>query len=299
MGTLVCQHDLSHDKAEISMLVDLWLGVIGDAWKSVDSRWPASKQRMALIDGAHGLFIWASTAMRFINGQDPSRRLNTLLASAADDHVLLQPSTLLNRLYLTVLDVIPHEDLNDLNLFHRVVGGIVTLLKPQTLSVLGALLDDGRGQHQTCGVIQDVLSMLRSIIFLPDPQDDSLQPIRFMHPSFVNFLHSKEHSGIFYTNPPRCHAALVLNFLRLTMKHGKDNSGDPIAISYVTAYFRYHFDHALQDTTHNPDFLSEMKAIFENSGIMQELPKWYINPDESQEFWGYMITKLEVGSLHV
>jgi hypothetical protein len=72
MGSLVYQHDLKNDKAEISVFVDWQLKVIKRNWPSVNIPiWPGYEKCQALVNRACGLFIWAATAMRFIDEEDP------------------------------------------------------------------------------------------------------------------------------------------------------------------------------------------------------------------------------------
>jgi hypothetical protein len=175
MGSLVHKHDLGEDSSDIPLFVDDQLRVIKHKWR-VDSRaWPGSEQQ--LVERTGGLFIWAATVVKFIDEDDSRERLSMSLESTAS---ILQWSTPLKRLYLTVLNLISKDEALKAS-FHRVVGGILALAKPQSLSALGALLDDSSGLDNTCGMIQDVLSRLQSVIFSPDPLDNPLQPIHVRH----------------------------------------------------------------------------------------------------------------------
>jgi hypothetical protein len=185
-----------------------------------------------------------------------------------------------------------------------VVGGILSVSTPLTLSTFGALLDDGTGQDHTCGVIQDVLSRLRSVLSLPDPEMEHLQPIRIIHPSFVDFLGSyEEWSGVFYINPPNHHADLVHGCVKLVMEHGNNNSGEAGVISYAMANLSHHFHHALNGPC-NPGVLNHLREALENlRDLLLQLHntsgKWHFDPDQSQKFWQDLMYQLQVSSVYI
>jgi hypothetical protein len=107
---------------------------------------------------------------------------------------------------------------------------------------------------------------------------------------------------LFYTDPLDSHAVLVLGPLRLMIKHGRDNSGEPAAISYVAAWFPFHFHHAFQ-ASHISDHLDKMKVILQNSKEIRQRTskpmKWHFDLDNSQEFWKPVISELWVSSYYV
>jgi hypothetical protein len=151
--------------------------------------WPGEAARKALVQKANGLFIWASTALKFIADEgvdDPEHQLNQVLGSFAPS----QPSPWRNVdvLYLKVLtDAFTQKAAEGrLNLFRKVVGAIVTVTYPMTAPALGQLLGLGSGSENT---IFQVLRKLSPVLVI-----DTGEPIRIIHPSFADFL----------TDPSRC-----------------------------------------------------------------------------------------------
>ncbi|KAG6835593.1 hypothetical protein H0H93_016700 [Arthromyces matolae] len=151
--------------------------------------WPSKGQLRILAERAVGLFIFASTAIRFIedeNYDDPERQLNTLIevrSSGKND----TPFDGLDLLYSQVLaKAIPETAaINRREQFQVVVGTIILLLDPLPLNSIEALLQiEAKSARK---------ALLRLHSLLAIPATDAGIP-RVLHPSFQDYL----------TSPRRC-----------------------------------------------------------------------------------------------
>ncbi|KAI0061060.1 WD40 repeat-like protein [Artomyces pyxidatus] len=162
--------------------------------------WPGLEKLLALVKRAAGLFIWAVTAVRFIEdpvADDPVEQLNLLLHDMPPPSIpgsSPSPSILLDGLYLQVLRqaypaYIPMKRL-------AVIGAIVTSRSPLPPAVLGALLGMGSldKPKRLHDMVYEAIAKLQSVIYIPEWEKGPLQPLRIIHPSFVDFI----------VNPDRC-----------------------------------------------------------------------------------------------
>jgi len=108
-------HDLSSGisresvNSDISKCVQVWGKRLKQHYpdKCCSGDWPGPLERGALIDRSGGLFIWASTAMKFIEDDEvanPNQQLKILLEYTSSLPPPESPSALLDHLYSTVLD---------------------------------------------------------------------------------------------------------------------------------------------------------------------------------------------------
>jgi hypothetical protein len=166
-----------------------------------------------LTDKACGLFIWAATACRFIkNGKRvASQRLSLILEGGKSSR---NPEEELDHIYTKILsDSISgdyDEDEKDelFELFRKIVGAIVILFNPLSTAALSELLD-------TPGPpIKQTLSDLHSVLDVPE---NSVYLIRLLHPSFRDFLLSKErcHNPQLWVDEKQVHLGLAESCLRL------------------------------------------------------------------------------------
>jgi hypothetical protein len=145
--------------------------------------WPGEHKVQALIDHSGGLFIWASTAVRFIaDGLYPEVRLNSLLDSQNDR----QSESALDALYATALNMAGEWNSDEFaDDFRAVLGAIVVAKMSLTDSTLDRILglDGRRPSHM-------FVSRLRCFL-----QWSTGQPIQILHASFVDYLSDKSRCG--------------------------------------------------------------------------------------------------------
>jgi hypothetical protein len=155
--------------------------------RSVPKEWPSEEQFWELVNHASGLFILASTVIRFIENPryaDPVTRLNQVLdgAAATSDAHPLGP---LDALYASILSMIPHD------------------VWPTTQRVLGALLYHNKEEWEpgleTLGGISIVLGLDLNAVYasvngcysfmeLSAPEDAFTESTDIYHASFSDYL---------------------------------------------------------------------------------------------------------------
>jgi hypothetical protein len=138
--------------------------------------WPGDLRIHALVERASGLFIWASTAYKFIKGYDPEERLGMLLRAGNNSNA----ESALDSLYVTALqslgewtDTVFSAD------FRAVVGTILVARDPLSTTAINYLLRL-EGQRPPAHAI----SRLGCILYM-----NSI--VRILHPSFADFLSNK------------------------------------------------------------------------------------------------------------
>jgi NACHT domain len=157
-----------------------------NVWEKCDL--PEQQTIGLLIKKAGGLFIWAATVCRFINGDRRfiARRLSLILKG---DTTVMPPEKKLDEIYTTILthslsgslDEYEKEEL--CRSFKEIVGSIVVLFDPLSAANLARLL------NKTKEEIVQTLDDLHSVLDVPESQEYA---IRLLHPSFRDFLLDKK-----------------------------------------------------------------------------------------------------------
>lgn len=168
------------------------------------SEWPGEDNIQALINHSGGLFIWASTAVKFIaEGRHPQPRLDILLHSQSRR----EAETTLDALYATALDM-AGEWKNDevANDYRAVLGAIIVgriSLSDSTLDLILGL----NGPRSS----KFILSRLRCLL-----QWSPGQGIRTLHSSFADYLSDPHRCGDrpWFIDVPRHNETLVVACFR-------------------------------------------------------------------------------------
>lgn len=233
--------------------------------RRLPSYWPGNKSFQKLVDTAIPLFIFAATVCRFI--QD--RRLggpNDQLAR------ILEHDTSKSKLDATYLPVLSQllvglsgpEKLKVAERFKQVVGSIVTLASPLSITSLAHLL------AVSSDAIEDQLDFLHSVLSIPS---DPSMPVRLLHLSFRDFLIDPEKRGDqdkypFWVDERETHEQLAVHCLQLLSKSGtlrRDvcglarpgtlrseinqqtiNASLPSEVQYACRYWVYHWKESKQ-----------------------------------------------------
>lgn len=160
--------------------------------------WPGDQKINTLVNRANGLFIYAATAWRFIEGDGhwpPQDRLNAFLSNDGARLYYQQkynisfppPTSELDMLYTQILqrlfEKIQQNRDGVAETFRQVVGSLVVLSEPLSASSLAELLDI------PLNLVNLRLGHLHSVLNIPR---DQKAPIRLLHPSFRDFLLDKE-----------------------------------------------------------------------------------------------------------
>jgi hypothetical protein len=201
---------IDHD---IQLFLEYQLNLIG---KEDDQElgWPGAEVIQSLVRSASGLFIWAATACRFVSeGFFPEDRLQ-MLADGSDRDSAASPEQHLNQLYLTVLQKsiqssnTARELAKYYSIMRQILGSIVALSSPLSVASLGMLILIPE---------QRVIRMLKELHTILDVPKDYSQPLRLHHPSFRDFLFSKDRcvDENFWIDERQAHAALASNCIQL------------------------------------------------------------------------------------
>ncbi|KAI0317512.1 hypothetical protein OF83DRAFT_131940 [Amylostereum chailletii] len=181
---------------DIKLYLSRELKVMANRYQLGD--WPSSVEIATLVNRADNLFIFASTAVKFIrDGIDPKDRLQLILDSTSDS---AQYASRLDALYLQVLrTAFPDIDGRDRAKLRMVLGTVVLIrdrLSPASLEALLAL---------PSGTAHRTLLRLHSVLEVASPEGTC----RLIHPTFSEFL----------TNGSRCknRAFVVDNALQHTL----------------------------------------------------------------------------------
>ncbi|KIM71121.1 hypothetical protein PILCRDRAFT_805352, partial [Piloderma croceum F 1598] len=161
--------------------------------------WPGEEYIQALVQSSSGLFIWASTAAKFIaDGHHPEQRLRVLLRSQSR----VDAETALDRLYETALNAAGKWDDTVVEDFRAVLGTIVVGKIPLEDTTLDRIL--GLSEHRSSTFI---LSRLRCLLHWSPGQ-----PARTLHPSFADYLSNAHRCGNqpWFIDLPTHHRRLAL-----------------------------------------------------------------------------------------
>ena len=138
-----------------------------------DCDWDNSIQRLA--ESADGLFIWASTAIKFVEEERSSRY------RCFQDLVSKATSLKLDKLYMTVLSQVSKWNEGDKETLRNIFSLILFAKRPLLDSEINEILD------VDMDVTQNLLSHFRSLV-----RYEEGQPIRIHHTSFHDYLISCE-----------------------------------------------------------------------------------------------------------
>ena len=135
--------------------------------------WPGEDKIIALTERACGLFVWASTAAKFINGHDPQKRLSIILQGNRS----FGAESALDILYRTALESVGMWDDEDFVAdFRTVIGTVLVLQDPLSSMAIDKLFGASEGRPSI-----DIITQLACVV-------SSSPRIRVIHPSFVDFL---------------------------------------------------------------------------------------------------------------
>ena len=159
--------------------------------------WPGERVIQQLVTLSGGLFIWASTTIRFIESGFPDERLKKILSASAHSPAHAR----LDDLYRVALTH-PFEsyDENELNVVQSILGAIVVAREQLTDEQLGQLL------RLEIWHVQEVLSRLQPLL-----RGGHGQPVHVLHTSFTDFLCDPErpHDSRWHISTPHHHLGLA------------------------------------------------------------------------------------------
>lgn len=201
--------------------------------------WPTDSDLDLAVEKSEGLFIWASTVLRFVEQDRPQERLASALK--------LHPG--LDALYRQVIEDAPRDDP-----FNSVIGTIPVLRIRFSVLHLSQFL--GLEVDQ----IYVALQGLEPILDIPEKKNKKLQPY---HASLHDFLTDCDRSKDFYINPGIQHLSIVL----LCIKIFTDLKGGEVhrdVVNYASGNLVHHYKCALMQGDMNDSLLSQCLNIGQN-----------------------------------
>src|SRR6201996_2021906 len=155
--------------------------------KGLPPSWPSQSEIRTLVDKSEGIFIYASTLIKFVGANNCNSKVR--LQEAMKSHNGLDP------LFVQVLDSAKeHAD------FQYTLGVIMHTRKRLPIGVLARFLE--RDTHNIRSSFEGALS----IFIVPDTDEDYIRPY---HASLQDFLTDRCRSGDHFLDPVTNHVALV------------------------------------------------------------------------------------------
>lgn len=187
--------------------------------RSLDEKWIQDDAIDKLTKKSAGLFIWISTAMRFIRGQyDQDAALQMIMAHSDE----IEERTSLDSLYVKVIENSRGgTDVMNRKILKMALGIIYITSRNRPLSIDGLqefMPAAGLKQRVTRPALKAILDDLRSVIY-EDKSKNNI--IRVCHPSFLDFLEKHERCGDYWTNPVHLNQDMIekcLNHMRSKLR---------------------------------------------------------------------------------
>jgi hypothetical protein len=199
--------------SDIKLLFQQRLASNADAFEThcLPPDWPTEPVIEKLVTLSGGLFIWASTTIRFIESGFPQERLETVLSGSVHDPL----DNGLNELYRVALTH-PFKSYNEseFEVVHSIVGAIVVAREQLIDEQLSQLLGLGIGN------VRAILSQLQPLL-----QGGYGRPVQVLHTSFTDFLcdPNRRQDSRWYINPSVHHFDLASGCLRIMQRDLKFN----------------------------------------------------------------------------
>ena len=172
--------------------------------------WPSSHELDILCEKAAGLFIYASTVIKFVASRHHTPTTRLALITSLPHSTTHEGKSGIDQLYTQVLEQAFHDvDAHEQELyscFRTVVGTALLVFNPLPMEALSTLLKIFN--------IPTTLCFLHSVLLVPDSKAN---PVRAFHKSFPDFLMDQKRckDERFYINPSVHHYEIVLSCLNL------------------------------------------------------------------------------------
>lgn len=212
--------------------------------QNLDENWLNDDTVTRLSKRSSGLFIWMSTATRFIRGHYDQNDAMEMFLSGQDPIL----GSNLDSLYRAVIQNSRRgREAVNLPLMRIVLGTIFISSKnrPLTIDGLYDIMPALRGRSKfSKTTLKAIIGDLRSVLY----EDSSKgNVIRVCHPSFLDFLSSSERCGKYWTNPYQLNQTVIeicLNIMRSSLKFNICN----LKSSYVANKDVADFEQRVKDT---------------------------------------------------
>ena len=180
-------------------------------FESHEKSWPSSSDIDSLVKKSQGLFIYASTLLKFVGDMDqgeiPVQRLK---------RAMLQPDGL-DALYRQVLQDAPGFNNPD---FKRILGALCFLHDALSLGSLVVLLRLGSATNA-----RRVLRGCKSVLHVPPTDHEN---VTFLHMSFHDFLTDRNRNYIFdpidcWIDPVKQHLSILQDCVQLIVAESQED----------------------------------------------------------------------------
>ena len=209
--------------------------------------WPSSHDIGALCEKAAGLFIYASTVIKFVASRHhtPTARLDPI--TSLPHSTTHEGKSGIDQLYTQVLKQafcnVGSDEEKLCSCFRTVVGTVLLVFNPLSMEVLSTLLKISN--------ISSTLCFLHSLLLVPDSKAD---PVWAFPKSFPDFLTDQGQckDERFFINPSVHHQAILLSCLSLMgemLKRnicGLDDHAILTEVEDLSAYQEKHIGKALE-----------------------------------------------------
>ena len=182
--------------------------------------WPSSSDIDVLCRKAAGLFVYASTVVKFVGSRPrtPSQQLEQIISHP--QNTAFEGRAGVDLLYTQILEQAAadvdtvQDDAEIHSRFKTVVGAVVVVYNPLSAKALSDLLKLPN--------VRSTLYSLHSLVLFPESPDD---PICTFHKSFPDFLMDPNRckNDKFLVKPPIHHAEILLSCLSLMREKLKRN----------------------------------------------------------------------------
>ncbi|KAH7904088.1 hypothetical protein BJ138DRAFT_1186624 [Hygrophoropsis aurantiaca] len=184
----------------------------------VQHPWPSTDELEKLLEKASGLFIFATTVVKFVGSKhhDPSARLQIIL----NDANISSGNTIYADLDSLYHDAV--QAVNDADLVQFVLGIIRYVSNPLSIRALNIIISPLHIVN-----VAHILPDLGSVLLVPE---DEKKPVRIYHTSFRDFLSSLLRAKCYFVDPSVYHpllARLCLEHMCGTLKKDMCDIGDP------------------------------------------------------------------------
>jgi len=270
-----------------------------DYMGDVEPPWPTPSDLELLVDKSEGLFIYASTLLKFVGDTNDGRLPDEKLQEAMKGH------NGLDDLYKQVLGDAPQHSTD---LFRRILGALVVLRDRLPTNSLACLLRIDRARR-----ILPVLRGCRSILMIPDDLD---MAINFFHASLQDFLTNRTQSGNgYFIDPVQHHLFILDDCVQIMMKEfsllsdgaaGDNNIGQQSSqvLSYACRNWYHHMMNVVQKDkgiwrinsdfeAHLMDFFMKMKQDWAKLWMDSLYIEWY-SDDEVDDLFA-LVLMIKVG----
>lgn len=187
----------------------------------VSTPWPSSEDIRIVTLKAEGLFIYASTVVKFLASPDHNPKDRLHLITSMLDSTVYEGQSGIDELYTLLLSNafshIRRDDSEFLDRLLLVVSTVVLLRQPIPIASLARL------QNLTPEHVFTSLRSLHSVLFVPTSDSE---PIRVLHKSFPDYLtsHQRCTDDRFYIDSLDHHTTLTVRCLELMTTALKGNT---------------------------------------------------------------------------